>query len=42
MLAMQNENKQREAPLMSEEKRLAVRRLCGWAWCVVVLLWAAG
>ena len=42
MLAMQNENKQRETPPMSEEKRRAVRRLCGWAWCVVVLLWAAG
>ena len=41
MLAMQNENKQRETPLMSEEKCLTLRRPCGWAWCIVVLLWAA-
>ena len=40
--AMQNENKQRETHPLPEEKRHAVRRLCGWAWCVVVLLWAAG
>ncbi|MCE2484617.1 MAG: TonB-dependent receptor plug domain-containing protein [Desulfurellaceae bacterium] len=28
--------------LLPGEKCRAVRRLCGWAWCVVVLLWAAG
>jgi len=28
--------------LLPGEKRRAVRCLCGWAWCVVVLLWAAG
>ena len=42
MLAMQKENKQRETHPLPEEKRRAVRRLCGWAWCVVVLLWATG
>ena len=38
---MQKENKQRETPPMSEEKGHAVRRLCGWVWCIVALLWAA-
>ena len=26
---------------MSEEKRRALRCLCGWVWCIVALLWAA-
>ena len=41
MLAMQNENKQRETHPLPEEKRRAVRHLCGWAWCIVALLWVA-
>ena len=40
---MQKETEQREIRSPSpDEKRRAVRRLCGWAWCIVVLLWAAG